>query len=176
MLGSRAGGDGWLVRAVGRAPVTVRTKLLVAFAGIAAVLVAVAVLGLRVLGQSNARISALGTLQLRAATYEGLQTQSQQLRQLLAIRTAEDPSLNAYLGGDETGLASGRRWPLVDRTIIAALSSLFPATIESRWGFTPPAADRPQLVRIRRDMLRLSSGLQRILAADEGGATARESQ
>jgi signal transduction histidine kinase len=176
MLGSRAGGDGWLVRAVGRAPVTVRTKLLVAFAGIAALLVAVAVIGLRVLGQSNARIAALGTLQLRAATYQGLQTQSQQLRQLLAIRTAEDPSLKKYLNTGETGLSSGRNWPLVDRTIMAALSSLFPATIESRWGFTPPPADRPQLLRIRRDMLRLSSGLQRILAADQAGATARESQ
>ena len=176
MLGSRVGVDGWLVRAVGRAPVTVRTKLLVAFAGIAALLVAVAVIGLRVLGQSNARVAALGTLQLRAATYQGLQTQSQQLRQLLAIRTAEDPSLKAYLNDDRTGLSSGRNWPLVDRTIMAALSSLFPATIESRWGFTPPAVDRPQLVRIQRDMLRLSSGLQRILAADQAGATAAESQ
>src|SRR5919201_2735243 len=133
MPGSRSGGDGWLVRAIGRAPVTVRTKLLVAFAGISALLVVVAVLGLRVLGQSNARISSLGTLQLRAATYEGLQTQSQQLRQLLAIRVAEDPNLNAYLSGRETGLESGRQWPLVDRTIIAAVSSLYPATIVSRW-------------------------------------------
>jgi signal transduction histidine kinase len=176
MLGSRGHGDGWLVRAVGRAPVTVRTKLLVAFAGIAALLVAVAVLGFRVLGQSNARVVSLGTLQLRAATYEGLQTQSQQLRQLLAIRVGEDPNLNAYLSGKETGLESGKQWTLVDRTIMAALSTLFPATNVARWDFEPPAVDRPQLDRIRRDAERLSSGLQRMLAADQAGATARESQ
>src|SRR5439155_1376398 len=97
-LASRAvlggGADNPLVRAVGRAPVTVRTKLLVAFAVIAALLVAVAVLGLRVLGQSNARVESLGTLQRRAGTYQSLQTQAQQLRQLLAIRVADDPSLN----------------------------------------------------------------------------------
>src|SRR5437763_9413378 len=96
-----------LVRAVGRAPVGVRTKLLVAFAGIVALLVVVAVLGLRVLGQSNARIETLGTLQLRAATYQSLQTQAQQLRQLLAIRVAQDPNLNTYLSGQGSNLLGG---------------------------------------------------------------------
>src|SRR5690242_21249555 len=84
MVGARD--DGRLVRAVGRAPASVRTKLLVAFAVIAALLVAVAVLGLRVLGQSDSRIEALGTLQLRNATYQSLQTQAQQFRQLFADR------------------------------------------------------------------------------------------
>ena len=51
-----SGAENPLVRAVGRAPVKVRTKLLVGFAGIAALLVLVALLGLRVLAQSNARV------------------------------------------------------------------------------------------------------------------------
>ena len=72
-----------------------RTKLLVAFAVIAALLVAVGVLGLRVLGQSNARVESLGTLQLRAATYQSLQTQAQQLRQLLAVRAAAETRASA---------------------------------------------------------------------------------
>ena len=63
-----SGIEGPIVRAVGRAPFTVRTKLLIAFAVITALLVAVGVLGLRVLGQSNARVVSLGTLQQRAAT------------------------------------------------------------------------------------------------------------
>ena len=92
--------DNPLVRAVGRAPVTLRTKLLVAFAGIAALLVAVAVLGLGVLGQSNSRVESLGTLQLQASTYQALQTQAQQLRQLLSVRAAADPSQDRYTGGD----------------------------------------------------------------------------
>src|SRR5436305_1050432 len=107
--------DNPLVRAVGRVPVTVRTKLLVSFAGIAALLVVVAVLGLRVLGQSNHRVESLGTLQRRAATYQSLQTQAQQLRQLLALRVVEDPSLNAYVGRTPSSLLRGRRWELVDR-------------------------------------------------------------
>src|SRR5205823_12568800 len=101
-----------LVRAVGRAPVGVRTKLLIAFAAIAALLVVVAVLGLRVLGQSNARVESLGKLQLRAASYQSLQTQAQQLRQLLAIRVAEDPSLNAYLSQKGGTALRGRTWVL----------------------------------------------------------------
>src|SRR5438477_9290655 len=160
--------DNPLVRAVGRAPVTVRTKLLVAFVGIAALLVAVAVLGLRVLGQSNARIESLGTLQLRAATYQSLQTQAQQLRQLLALRTAGDPSLNTYLG---TSIApTGHGWVRVDQAIRASLSQLGPATNESRFGFAPPAEDRPRLARIRRDYVRFGQALDRILAADQVGA------
>ncbi len=163
--------DNPLVRAVGRVPVTVRTKLLVAFVGIAALLVTVAVLGLRVLGQSNARIESLGTLQLRAATYQSIQTQAQQLRQLLALRVAGDPSLNTYLG---TSIApTGRGWVLVDRAIRASLSQLGPATNESRFGFVPPAEDRPRLARIRRDYARFGQALDRILAADQIGARSK---
>ena len=162
--------DNPLVRAVGRVPVTVRTKLLVAFAVIAALLVAVAVLGLRVLGQSNARVESLGTLQRRAGTYQSLQTQAQQLRQLLAIRVADDPSLNTYLGHGSTGAPTGRSWWLVDKAIAAALSQLGPAMNQSRFGFVPPAEDRVRLSRIRRDYLHFSRALDRIVALDSGSA------
>ena len=91
--------DNPLVRAVGRAPVTVRTKLLVAFAVIAALLVAVAVLGLRVLGQSNARVESLGTLQRRAGTYQSLQTQAQLRAALGKVSEATDDPLEViYVG------------------------------------------------------------------------------
>ena len=126
MLRRGARSESPLVRAVGRAPVGVRTKLLVAFAGIAALLLMVAVLGLRVLGQSNARVETLGTLQLRAATYQILQTQAQQMRQLLSIRAAQDPNLSVYVGVPESDVRGGRRWTLVDLTISAALSQLCP--------------------------------------------------
>ena len=140
-----------LVRAVGRAPVGVRTKLLVAFAGIAALLVVVAVLGLRVLGQSNARVATLGTLQLRAAAYQALQAQAQQLRQLLSIRAAQDPNLSVYVGVPATYVGDGRRWTLVDLTIAAALSQLLPATNVANFGFAPAARDKPLLRRVALD-------------------------
>jgi signal transduction histidine kinase len=149
----------------------VRTKLLVAFAVIAALLVLVGVLGLRVLGQSNARIESLGTLQLRASTYQSLQTQANQLRQLLAVRVAGDPSLNTYLGTSIN--PTGRNWVLVDKGIRASLSQLGPATNESRFGFTPPAEDRPRLARIHKDYKRFGDALDRILAADQAGGTSR---
>ena len=56
-----------LVRAVGRVPAGVHTKLLVAFVGTALLVVAVGLLGLRLLGQSNDRVVTLGALQERAS-------------------------------------------------------------------------------------------------------------
>ena len=159
-----------LVRAVGRAPVGVRTKLLVAFAVIAALLVTVGVLGLRVLGQSNGRVTALGTLQLRAATYQSLQTQAQQLRQLLSIRAAQDPNLKVYVGVPASDVGNGRRWTLVDLTIGAALSQLLPATNQAAFGFTPPTGDRPLLRRVRQDFASLERTLHRITVLDRSGA------
>jgi signal transduction histidine kinase len=158
-----------LVRAVGRAPVGVRTKLLVAFAGIAALLVVVAVLGLRVLGQSNTRVETLGTLQLRAATYQSLQTQAQQMRQLLSIRAAQDPNLSVYIGVPASDVGSGSRWKLVDLTISAALSQLLPATNVADFGFVPPARDRSLLRRIRRDYTSFARSLSRLTVLDGNG-------
>ena len=167
-LVSRA--DNLLVRAVGRVPVKLRTKLLVAFAGIAALLVVVGVLGLRVLGQANARVESLGTLQLRAATYQSLQTQSQQLRQLLALRVGEDANLKIYLGLSPSTVVGGRNWILVDQAISAALSQLKPATNESRFGFVPPPEDEARLDRIRLDYRRFSAALKQITAFDRTDA------
>src|SRR5690242_9891388 len=174
MVGARD--DGRLVRAVGRAPASVRTKLLVSFAVIAALLVAVAVLGLRVLGQSDSRIEALGTLQLRNATYQSLQTQAQQFRQLFAVRAAQEPSVNTYVGGSDSRLLAPGRWTLVDVTIAAALSQLGPATNETRFGFVPPVEDEALLARIRLDYRRLERGLTRIVALDRAGASSDRSR
>jgi signal transduction histidine kinase len=163
--------DNRLARAVGHAPVTVRTKLLVAFAGIAALLVAVGVLGLRVLGQSNGRVESLGTLQLRAAGYQSLAAQAQLLRHMLAIRTAQDPSLNVYLGGAVSGVQTGRSWTLADQMIATALSQVGPATDASHLGFIPPPGDRASLHRIRLDYGRFSRALDQLLVTDRKGTT-----
>src|SRR5438105_5200970 len=109
---ARMGRDHRPVRAVARAPLRVRTKLLIAFLGIAALLVMVGFLGLRVLGQSNARVERLGTLQLRASAYQTLQAQADGLRALLALR-ADGPGYET-LNGSPTSPVGGRRWRLVD--------------------------------------------------------------
>ncbi|OLE36880.1 MAG: hypothetical protein AUG48_06000 [Actinobacteria bacterium 13_1_20CM_3_68_9] len=174
--GHFAGPDNPVVRAVGGAPVKLRTKLLVAFAAIAALLVVVGVLGLRVLGQSNARVESLGTLQLRAATYQSLQTQAQQLRQLLAIRVAEDSGLNTYLGGNNASVPRGRVWVLADKTITAAVSQLGPSTNEARFGFLPPPADRVLIHRIRSDYRSFSAALGNITADDRANVRSAQNQ
>jgi signal transduction histidine kinase len=155
-----------LVDAVARLPFTLRTKLIGAFAAIAVLLVVVALLGLRVLGESNARVVELGTLQLRAATYQRLQTQTQQLRQMLAVRVAEDPSLNTYTGGHEAGLPRGRSWVLVDTALAAALSQIGPAANEARFGFSAPPADEAILAKVRRVHAHLTAVVERIIASD----------
>jgi signal transduction histidine kinase len=175
-VGLERSADGWLVRAVGRVPVKVRTKLLVAFAVIAALLVAVGVLGLRVLGQSNARVVSLGALQLRAATYLGLQTQASQLRQMLAIRAAEEPDLNTYLGGGASGVLEGRSWTLVDKTILAALSQVGRSTSRTQLEFVPPPQDEILLARIRLEYRRFSRALERMIASDSSGTASKRTQ
>ena len=82
-----------------RLPVKVRTKLLVAFAGSPPCSSPSPCSAYGCSAQSNTRVVSLGTLQLRAATYQSLQTQAQQLRQLLALRVGQDPNLNTYVGG-----------------------------------------------------------------------------
>ena len=159
-----------LVRAVGRLPVKVRTKLLVAFALIAVLLVAVGVLGLRVLGQSNSRVESLGTLQLRAEKYQNLQTQAKELRKLLALRGARDPSLDVYIRDNASQVSDTGGWALVDQAIKAALDEFAPATNASRFGFVPPPDDQLLLARIRTDYRRFADTLERIIQLDRAGA------
>jgi signal transduction histidine kinase len=162
------GGDNRLVRAVARLPVTVRTKLLVGFLVIAALLVVVGILGLRFLGQANGRVERLGTLQQRAAVYNAIQTEATLLRQLLGFRAGGE-SGPAILTGAKTSLG-GRRWVLVDGEIDFALSQLGPATSEATYPFVPPTDDERLLERIRRDHRTIGVDLVALTKLDRSGA------
>ncbi len=163
------------MRAVARAPANLRTKLLMAFLVIAALLILVGILGLRVLGQSNARVERLGTLQLRASTYQTLQTQANQLRQLLALRSGGEPGFTT-LTGATSSIPGGRRWLLVDKTIGFALSELSPSTNEAIYGFVPPAQDERVLNRIRHDFRVFVRELNALSTLDAQGATGERSR
>jgi signal transduction histidine kinase len=163
--------DNPLVRAVSRAPFKLRTKLLVGFAGIVALLVLVAVLGFRGLAQSNARVERVAQLQLRGAAYQGLQTQAHQLRELLGVRVTSDPNINTYVGGGKTTrLPSSSNLFLLDESISSTISQLEPATHATRLGFVPPRADETLLERVRRDYRRASQTFVKITAFDKKGA------
>jgi len=167
--------DRWLVRSVARVPVKVRTKLLVAFLGIAALLVLVGVVGLRFLGQANARVERLGTLQLRSSTYQTLQTEAYQLRQLLALRAGGLPGAST-LTGAKSPHPGGRSWVLVDKTIAFALSELSPSTNEATYGFVPPPGEERVLKRIRSDFGSFERALNAVTALDVAGAKGERSR
>jgi len=121
-----------IVRAVAQAPVSVRTKLLVGFFVIAALLVVVAALGLVALGQSNARVQRLSDLQSRAATFHGLQSDVAQVRGMLLERANVTPNAGVPLGRG-THLAPTSFFVL-DATISQALTSFLndATTLETR--------------------------------------------
>ena len=79
-----------IVKAVARLPANVRTKLLIAFVGTALLLVAVGLLGLGVLGQSNDRVASVGPLQERAVQYSQLQAEAEHLRGVLSANVAKE--------------------------------------------------------------------------------------
>ena len=83
----------WLSRLVARIPTRIRTKLFVSLAVMVLVLVILGGLGLRVLGQSNARFGQLATLQQKATTYRALQGENSQIRSLFAARTGLFPGV-----------------------------------------------------------------------------------
>ena len=155
----RSRGDDPLVRAVGSAPVKVHTKLLVAFVGTAVLLVAVGVLGQRVLGQSNDRVRTLGALQQRAVAYGELQSDTSHVRLLLAenvdlglLRVLADAVSDAGVVGVAWDQAIDER-AQADRAGDVRVDNL---------GFTPPAEDeRGSSTGSRRRPTELRRSMQR---------------
>ena len=141
-----------LALAVARAPARVRTKLLVALLGIAALLVLVSVLGLRVLGQSNSRAEELGSLQGRIAAYQQLETQAIQTRELLALCAGGSDAAKFLHGGRTVPAATRTCLQTVDRTLVSSLALLGSAT---SLGFRPAADEVGSFLAVKRDYRRL---------------------
>ena len=159
--------DNPLVRAVGRLPARVHTKLLIAFVGTAVLLVAVGVFGLRVLAQSNERVEKLGALQKRASAYGKLRSDSSHVRLLLAENVTSD-FYRANPGGLTAGRgARGRE--AVDLAIANLLARIGPATLPDGLGFVPPSEDESVLRRIRLKSSQLSTVMREIIESDPGG-------
>jgi signal transduction histidine kinase len=167
-----AGADNRLVRAVARVRTNLRTKLLVGFLGIAALLVFVAVLGLRFLGQSNTRVERLGTAQQRASQYSKIRTQADSLRGLLAVRVGGSEAGYAFLSGKPKSLG-GRDWVSVDKMILSALGELGPSTNEALFGFKPPLPDEQKLERIRVEHIRFEHAMNKVQSLDKAGVEDR---
>jgi len=160
-----SGGDNRLVRAVGRLPARVRTKLLVAFVGTGVLVVVVGVLGLRVLGESQDRVARLGTLEQRASAYGKLQSDASHVRLLLAGNVAGD----FYRVNQPTPpRPSPREAAARDKAVANAVALIGPATSAVSLGFVPPAQDQRELRAIRAKSERLSSVIRQLIDFETG--------
>src|SRR5919109_2390250 len=167
--GERAGGqakrrllssaDNPLVRTVARLPAGVHVKLLIAFVGTALLVVGVGLLGLRLLGQSNERVEALGTLQERAFAYGKLRSDALHVRLLLSANVAGD--FHKSLGADLTDGGAGTL--AVDQAIANAVAEIPPSTFPDILLFVPPPEDESFLRRIRARGGELSKVMQEII-------------
>jgi signal transduction histidine kinase len=135
--------DDPFVRAVARLPVTVRTKLLIAFVGTSMLLVAVGLLGQLVLGQSNDRVVSLGAIQERAIAYGHLRQQVLDLRQLLAENVAGD-FFQVW-----TEVESRENAEAIDRHARTAVRLIEAGTAADQLGVTPTRQDQDDLAKIK---------------------------
>ena len=155
-----------MVDAVSRLPVTVSTKLLVAFASTALLLVIVGILGLSVISQSNERVTALRSVQQRASLYRELQTDAAQLRALLALRV---------VGEDETQFSGAEPPPpesivVLDRAVATTLARPGRASNLSQLPTDLPQEERDAVARIVDGFARMDTLVDRIIELDMAGS------
>ena len=152
--GRRRIGDPF-VRGVARLPVKVRTKLLIAFVGTALLLVAVGLLGQRVLGQSNDRVASVGPLQERAVQYSQLQAEAEHLRGVLSANVAKEFSI----GWKDSALPQikGTYSLAVDLFAVDAADRIGARTAPDQLLFTPPLKDQKILDGIKNTAEKLST-------------------
>jgi signal transduction histidine kinase len=151
-----------LVQAVSRWPAKVHTKLLIAFVGTSALLVGVGLLGLRVLGQSNDRVSGLGALQERAFAYGQLQRDAANTRLLLAGNVMGD---FGPLWGTPKRSAKA-----IDRAAADAAARIRARTGVVSLGFTPPPDEADKVGEIRLKADRLAALMQELIELDRDDA------
>jgi len=151
--------DNPVVRAVGRVPAGVHAKLLVAFVGTALLVVAVAMLGLRLLGQSNERMATLGQFEERASAYGELRSDALHVR-LLLQENVNDDFYKVLTEGRLKDAASGAR--RVDLAIMNAVAEIPASTRPDIIGFVPPPEDERRLREIRAKGAELSKVMEAI--------------
>ena len=160
-------GDNPFVRAVGRLPVRVHTKMLLAFVGTALLVVVVGLIGLRELAHANNRSKSLGALEARALAYGKLQEDAFDLRVVLQENEAQDyAKLICCRSGTATPYISSRPAVPVDQAAFDTVARIGPATLPENLGFVPAGQDEIVLRRIRTKSARIATVIKQLLAAD----------
>jgi signal transduction histidine kinase len=151
-----------LVRAVGRLPAKVSTKLLIAFLGTSLLLVTVGLFGQHVLGQSNDRVGRLGALQERAFAYGQLQRDAWNVRALLSQTVGNDfYDVWPVTPGDTADPVAA------DKATLDAAVRLGAMTNADRLGFAPPAEDADTLRSLRTKAELVSTLMTPMIRLDE---------
>jgi signal transduction histidine kinase len=158
-----------LVRAVARLPVTVRTKLLIAFVGTSLLLVAVGLLGQVVLGQSNDRVASVRALQERAVEYSRLKAAAESLRDVLAQNVGDD--FNVIWPDAAPPGIRGTYSLAVDLSAVDAATGVASKTTRDQLGFTPPPGDQLVLQEIESTAQRLRTLIKQRLIPLYAGPT-----
>ena len=122
--------------------------------------VAVAVLGLRLLGQSNERMATLGQFEERASAYGELRSDALHVR-LLLQENVDDDFYKVLTEGRLEDPASGAR--RVDLAIVGAVAEIPPSTRPDILGFEPPPEDELYLRKIRATGAELSKVMEEII-------------
>jgi signal transduction histidine kinase len=151
--------DNPLVRAVGRVPLPIQAKFLVPSVATVLLLVILGVVGLRVIGESNDRVVALGQLQQRGTTYRELQAESVEMSGML--NEAKSP------GPCGTQFDCTRRSNSITVRLASVLSLRGKADDPASLGFVPPDDEKAMLAQIARDYLRLDDVVGRIIATGD---------
>ena len=143
------GTDNPLVRAVARLRTKLRTKLLAAFLVVVALLVVVAVLGLRELALTNSRAQSIRSLQTHTAAYQNLAMHASAFGDLVA------PCASATSGQ----AIPGKDGCPIDRTLRTTFASVGRAT---SLAFKPAPDEAASFALIQRDYGQLNQDLATI--------------
>ncbi|MGH8976038.1 MAG: histidine kinase, partial [Acidimicrobiia bacterium] len=144
-------------------PAPIRTKLLVAFAAIVVLLIALGVLGLRVLAESNTRLETLARLQEKTTAYQALQSNNVQLRQLVSDKGGGD--IQIYFGGGPVPVQS-------NESAEVTLDHLRDSYDARRLGFVPTGDEQRVLDELEEDYEQLALVIRQAIDLDRRGRTA----
>jgi signal transduction histidine kinase len=165
--------DNPLVRGVARISISVERKLLIAFALVVALLVAVGAVGVSVLSQSNSRVEALDQLSLRAAAYQQLLSDSNELNGVLGDRSAEIGRCFLHPTGNCTPVDLTERYVTLAeddgaiQATIDLMESLTNVNNVGNLGFEPPGQERVILTQVHSEYVAISNGMAAIINDDQ---------
>jgi signal transduction histidine kinase len=165
--------DNPLVRGVARISISVERKLLIAFAVVVALLVAVGAVGVSVLSQSNSRVVALDQLSQRAAAYQQLLSDSNQLNDVLGNRSAEIGRCFLHPTDNCTPVDTTERYENLAeddgaiQATIDLMESLTDVNNVGNLGFEPPAQERAILIQVHSEYVAISTGMAALIIDDQ---------